>query len=541
MGLGILEDKHLKHVPGTSVFSKDPNAVAAAAFEGVDLSLLKHGKGKHSHIILVPQPSDDPNDPLNWPLWKKHANFLVLTYGTVLCGALGPLLSAGQVDLAAEFGVSLSAISRALGTSLVVALAFATVVWSALATKVGKRPVFIAGTVFMLVGVIMAGQAQNYGTLLGSRIIQGIGQAVCEFLVGSSLADLYFVHERGWPTAIWTISLLNVTPPIAGSVYENLGWRWCWHIFAIATGILLLIQIVFMPETTYNRSAPIPRSNSVAEVGEEKHDMDHVERGTTASAAKPMKSLVQEMRVYNGIFSRDRSFVHLLWEPFAMLASPVVLFAIFTYGLAITFLVVIATGAAQVFVGTYGFGTAAVGNTYVAALIADFIAAVLVGPLTDYIAAYLSRRNGGIFEPEFRLPLIAFYAVFGGMGLYGFGIVAGNGGNSWGAIIFFAILNFGITIGCHCVIVYVVDCHPRESDAALGAVIFGKNALSAIFTAFTNIWLGWSIEYAFVIMGCLAVGTSALAIPMYIWGKRTRSWLTRTLHVEKEQKTLVTS
>lgn len=26
---------------------------------------LKHGTGKFSHIILVPQPSDDPNDPLN--------------------------------------------------------------------------------------------------------------------------------------------------------------------------------------------------------------------------------------------------------------------------------------------------------------------------------------------------------------------------------------------------------------------------------------------------------------------------------------------
>ena len=26
---------------------------------------LKHGKGRYSHVILVPQPSDSPNDPLN--------------------------------------------------------------------------------------------------------------------------------------------------------------------------------------------------------------------------------------------------------------------------------------------------------------------------------------------------------------------------------------------------------------------------------------------------------------------------------------------
>lgn len=72
MGLGILPDRHLTHVPGTSIFSDDPNAQAAALYEGVDLSKLKHGSGKNKHIVLVPQPSDDPNDPLNWPQWKKH-------------------------------------------------------------------------------------------------------------------------------------------------------------------------------------------------------------------------------------------------------------------------------------------------------------------------------------------------------------------------------------------------------------------------------------------------------------------------------------
>lgn len=72
MGLGILEDTHLVNVPGTCLFNDDPNAVALSAYEGVDLSALKHAPGKDSHIVLVPQPTDDPNDPLNWPTWKKH-------------------------------------------------------------------------------------------------------------------------------------------------------------------------------------------------------------------------------------------------------------------------------------------------------------------------------------------------------------------------------------------------------------------------------------------------------------------------------------
>lgn len=31
----------------------------------IPLDQLKHGRGNFSHIILVPQPSNSPNDPLN--------------------------------------------------------------------------------------------------------------------------------------------------------------------------------------------------------------------------------------------------------------------------------------------------------------------------------------------------------------------------------------------------------------------------------------------------------------------------------------------
>lgn len=85
---------------------------------------------------------------------------------------------------------------------------------------------------------------------------------MCEFLCGSTINDIYFVHERGWPIALFTIALLNgingaclsinsrwrreeaahaydnadrafptVTPPISGQVFAHLGWRWCWRIF----------------------------------------------------------------------------------------------------------------------------------------------------------------------------------------------------------------------------------------------------------------------------------------------------------------------
>jgi hypothetical protein len=76
MGLGILQPKDGHHVPGTV------NLDEAAGTATVNNSHLKHGTGKNSHIVLVPQPSDDPNDPLNWSTMKKSIVMTIILMGT---------------------------------------------------------------------------------------------------------------------------------------------------------------------------------------------------------------------------------------------------------------------------------------------------------------------------------------------------------------------------------------------------------------------------------------------------------------------------
>jgi hypothetical protein len=36
------------------------------------------------NTVLSPQPSDDVNDPLNWPGWKKELNIIILCLGAML-------------------------------------------------------------------------------------------------------------------------------------------------------------------------------------------------------------------------------------------------------------------------------------------------------------------------------------------------------------------------------------------------------------------------------------------------------------------------
>ena len=82
---------------------------------------LKHGTGSNANIVLAPQPSEDPNDPLNWSRWKKEVVFMTLNYAAVLCASVvAPLLNPATVVLAGVFDTSITAIVVISGYLLLV-------------------------------------------------------------------------------------------------------------------------------------------------------------------------------------------------------------------------------------------------------------------------------------------------------------------------------------------------------------------------------------------------------------------------------------
>jgi len=89
MGLGVLDDRHLEHVPGTALLTDVVDADAHHHHGDLDTTVLRHAqkKGKDTDILLVPQPSRSPNDPLNWPLWKKDLMLFIICIDTAVVGA----------------------------------------------------------------------------------------------------------------------------------------------------------------------------------------------------------------------------------------------------------------------------------------------------------------------------------------------------------------------------------------------------------------------------------------------------------------------
>src|ERR1700721_452922 len=81
MGIGILDDNKLPHVPGTVYLDEQAGNTVETTQN------LKHAGGKNSHIILAPQPSEDPNDPLNWSRFRKDYVLFILALGAIVNAA----------------------------------------------------------------------------------------------------------------------------------------------------------------------------------------------------------------------------------------------------------------------------------------------------------------------------------------------------------------------------------------------------------------------------------------------------------------------
>jgi MFS family permease len=78
-----------------------------------------------------------------------------------------------------------------------------------------------------------------------------------EGLVPGSIADVWFVHERGLRTAIFNLGVLggiNVAGPISGSIYQNYGFGALYYGMAGGFILMGLLVFFFMPESAYHRS-----------------------------------------------------------------------------------------------------------------------------------------------------------------------------------------------------------------------------------------------------------------------------------------------
>jgi MFS family permease len=151
---------------------------------------------KATDQVLVPQPSANPNDPLNWSRPWKFSIMFWITFLSFAQG-LGPLALAPMFPaLIEKFDSTLPDVVQFTGISILV-LGFSNFIWVPLATSIGRRPVALASTLICFGSMIWRAQAQTYSSFMGACILNGIGAGPAETLQPTVITDVMFLHERG--------------------------------------------------------------------------------------------------------------------------------------------------------------------------------------------------------------------------------------------------------------------------------------------------------------------------------------------------------
>ncbi|KAE8163172.1 major facilitator superfamily domain-containing protein [Aspergillus tamarii] len=563
MGLGVLEDTALAQVPGTSdIIERE------SSNEQTDVDTnLKYDRSGTVPILLVPQPSDDPNDPLNWPLWKRDITLLALSFVAVLCATTSSLMAANTVTISLHFKKSFTSVALLTGYHLC-GVGVAGILIVPTARVWGKRHLFLLGNVLMVISCGWAGgSTNNYTSLVWARIFQGVALAPFEALVNTCVGDLYYVHERGKRMALSNVALFGaafLTPVLAGKITHSLGWEWTFYLLAIFSAASLPLTFFLVPETAFRRpeylnndlKQIVPQINEnrmclQQQSNEYQHEASHTssekkhpspvtnsespavsqERGTNLNMTVPAKtSYIKMLKPFNGR-KTDENFLKLLLRPFPLFFHPAILWACLIQGVIIGWTVFIGVVLAAIFLGPpLWFNEVQTGYLYTGAFIGSILGLILSGLLSDSMNKIMIKLNKGRYEPEFRILLIIFQLVFSGAGLYGFGIVAQDVGKyGWLVVdVFFALVIIGMVMGAVASALYIVDAHRQIAIESFTCMLIFKNIFSFILTFFAYEWLlSNGIKPAFLAISSIQMGICALSIPMYILGKRNRSFFTR--------------
>ncbi|KAF1846999.1 MFS transporter-like protein [Cucurbitaria berberidis CBS 394.84] len=512
MGFGVLEDRHMAAPPGTATMNTLTDIDTK-----VDTSSLK----KDGETILQPQPSDSPNDPLNWSRARKETIMLILAFSSGVTTALGPMVTPGLPLVAMKYGVSIDLVSSLVIGFLAFWIGFTTFFTAAGANAWGKRPFFVISAVILLATNIWGYFTTSFVSLAVMRAIQGMASAPLETLVTSSVSDLYFVHQRGTRISLWGCMLASgvlLGQTIAGAIIERISFEATFGISALIFIPIVFGMYFFVAETTYNG----PRPTSEKFMPDEK-DMSFLDDD------EPRHTYRQQLGLFHGRLSQE-SFWKNVWKPVPLIAYPAVLFSTVVYGSYFAWLLTISVLSVSIFSAPpYMLSPGQVGLTNLPLLAVALISSPLSGWSADAVAKLMARRNNGIFEPEFRLLLMIPATIFAAVGFLGFGMSVQSGAPLVWPITFMSIHSFSVPFATTASLTYVIDCHPRDANQAFVTINFTKAVFTFAATTYANGWMAQvGPRGVFDVIAVINLGICALTIPAYVFGKRFRSFVARS-------------
>ena len=211
-------------------------------------------KTSDGNILVDWYTTDDPANPQNWWVWKKHFVALILslyTFAVYTASAIytpsvpGIIRDFHQDETTASLPLSLYVLAYGIGPLFFAPMSEVPII--------GRSPVYITTMFFFVIISIPTPLVNNFAGLLVLRFLQGFFGSPCLANGGATMQDMYSLLYLPYGLSAWVASAYcgpALGPLLSGFAVTAKGWRWSlWEILWLA-GPVFIAMFLFMPETS---------------------------------------------------------------------------------------------------------------------------------------------------------------------------------------------------------------------------------------------------------------------------------------------------
>ena len=392
------------------------------------------------------------------------------------------------------------------------------------ALKYGRRPVYIISTTVQLAISIWSAKLETVADLMLVNAFSCLVGALAEVMVQMTVADVFFVHERGRMNSfyVWAQNIgSSLAPVAAGYITLSQGWRWVWWWCAIFFGVALLAYIFLYEETKYSHGDiegvdvsasqdPVLKfigtsSDEETRISEQKLEPMPSERNASGEVDRQIhlsvididssiarKSHFQRLAFSSSSPGQLSHFLRHSYQPFMILFTiPGVFFVSLVYGALIAMSTVQITTLSSWMAGDpYNFNAAQIGLMSLPSWIGSTLGALICGPSSDWLILLLARRNNGIYEPEMRLWVVVAFIPFVPAGIFMFGLGLNNGSPWLVVAVGYALTSFGTLPASSLSLTYLTDAYTEVGANPPQHVSYRFRTKTYLSRSLATLWWG---------------------------------------------------
>ncbi|QIX01888.1 hypothetical protein AMS68_007405 [Peltaster fructicola] len=453
---------------------------------------------------------DGPEDPHNpksdaWAsIPRKWSIVLILSASSLSVTCASALYTSTYDQLEQEFGISRLVATLGL-TIFVCGLGLGPMLLSPLSEFYGRRPIYLVAFGIYLIWLIPCAVAPNVATLMVARFFDGLAGSAFLSVAGGTVGDTFPTSHLSLPMLVYTASpfLGPATAPIMGGFINfYLDWRWSFYILIIWAGVQWLLILAFVPETY----SPVLLRRKARRLREETGD----------DRWKAPIEIMDKSVAKTVIWSCIRPMQLLVLEPMCLnlcLLSAILLGILYLFFGAF----------AVVFTTNHDFNLWQTGLVF-CGIFVGMILGVCCDPITRKYYRRIVSKNGGVSEPEFRLPPTIVGAVLVPISLFGFGWTTYSAIHWIVPIIFSAIFGLGNILCFGGIFTFLVECYPLYAASALAANSLVRSGFAAAFPLFgVQMYTTLGFQWASSLLGFIALAMMPFPFLFFRIGKRLRA------------------